>query len=161
MDSDSNKITLGPFPTKKEINLRVLKKVFDPMVVDYTESFPECSVYSFKQEWTKLQIRGALFIVKLSDKTNPYIFILNRCSYIDPQDFHLELQPSTQISVQGSSVYLKLEKGAQLCLVMNNPQNANLFSEKISEFWKGSKNETSYKDPVFNHAIKCLNTLKI
>ena len=161
LDNSFKTITLGDFKTKKELNLRVLRKVFDPLVVDYTATFPECSVYSFNKEWTKLQISGALFIVKLSDKTNPYLFILNRCSYIDPQDFHMELGPSTQISVQDSSVYLKLERGAQLCLVMNNAENAQLFSEKISEYWKGKKNHTYNKDPVFNHAVRSMGTIKI
>ena len=154
-------IPLGPFPEKKIFNLTVLRKVFDSQVVDYLGCYPACSIYAFNKEWRKLQIEGALFIVILEDKINPYLFVLNSCSYADPEDFHFELQPSTQISIQGPQVFLKLERAVPLCIIFNKPENAQDFADVLGQYWKGEKNSVKFNDPSFVHAIKYLSKINI
>ena len=150
-------ITLGSFPTKKEYNLRVLKRVFSPHVMDYTVSFTESSVYSFshlKNEWDKLQVFGALFILRLSGIENPFVFVLNRGSYIDPKDFHLEIPPTAQIFINDTQIFIKLERNVQYCIVVRDNETAEKFTDNIREFWKGERNSECVSDPTFRRALK-------
>lgn len=162
-------ITLGSFPTKKEMNISALQRIFVPEVNDYLFSIPECTLFHFNnktKKWEKLQISGTLFLLCIEGQDNPYLFILNRCSFINPEDFKIEIPPTSQISSHGSQLYLIIDEIHQYCVSSNTEKYPAEFIEKISHFWQGKKYQMKggnycSSDPTFRHAMKFGTSVKI
>ncbi|EAY23606.1 hypothetical protein TVAG_119420 [Trichomonas vaginalis G3] len=150
-------ITLGAFPTKKEMNLNAIKRIYSELVYDYAQTYSDCTIFTFDnttKQWKKLQISGALFILCLEGNTNPVILILNRCSYIDPEDFTLELPPTTQISCKNNQVYIKIDQNHHYCISTVTEENSKDFVDNIHAFWMKNKNTEYMRDPTFRHILK-------
>jgi hypothetical protein len=72
------------------MNLKVLRRVLSPLVVDYTLAIPGVCVYERQEgEWHKLQVTGSLFVSAVQDSPDPLIFILTVVNAEDPHNYTL------------------------------------------------------------------------
>jgi hypothetical protein len=151
-------------PDKKDMNLRVLKRIFSPAVLDYSLSIPAVSVYqNSNDEWHKLKISGPLFVLSLADSRCPVIFIMATTHFQNIQNFNISVPfGSAQAFVSGSQFHLKVGDRALMFSTHCEADAANL-ERAIATFSPGKavagekmQPVEVTQDPTYRHLLRML-----
>lgn len=140
------------YPEKEALNLRVLRRVFSPNVIDYTLSISSSTIYHFlNNKWEKLQVTGPLFVLRLKGHNSPMILILNNTCFKNPKDYNISVSKSTQIAVEGQKVFLKFKDGRNVCVSTQNETDAKNLLDKLVHFVSPDE---ELNLPIFLHTQK-------
>jgi hypothetical protein len=151
-------------PDKKDMNLRVLKRIFSPAVLDYSLSIPAVSVCQHSNgQWHKLKINGPLFVLSLADSRCPVLFVMATTNFQSVQNFNISVPfGSAQAFVSGPQFHLKVGD-RPLMFSTHSDADAAKLERAIATFSPGrvsagDKTQPAEvtRDPTYRHLLRML-----
>lgn len=116
--------------SNNEINLRSLKR-FDPSVDQILSSASQVAVYGYSNnEWIKLDIEGALFVVSKNGSSNYALIIMNR---LNTNNFNEIIDKQWEVTLNLPFLLYKNDKSSIRCVWFYDQIDCKRVFQKLRE----------------------------
>ena len=140
--------------SNNEINIRSLKR-FDSSVDQILSSATQVAVYSYlNDEWTKLDIEGALFVVSKKSPSNYALIIMNRLS---TNNFNEIIDCQWDVTLNSPFLLYKNDKSNIRCVWFYDQSDCKRVYEKLREIVASENANTGFELSKLN--IGCSNAI--
>lgn len=150
------------FSSRDEINIRVLKRIVSERIENIELVVPQASVYrATGDSWERLQISGPLFLLRLVENPDPFIFVMNSTCFVNTENFTMKIViQSTQMKVIDNKLYFRSEDGS-VAIGAGDATLIRQLHQAIQTFGQHQVKEPEVadcvkQDPTYRHMMRVL-----
>jgi hypothetical protein len=166
--------SFGAWPGRHDMNLRVLRRVLSPSIVDYTLSVPAVSVYErLDGEWRKLHVMGPLFVAAVRGSPDPLIVVLTTVNAEVPKNYTLAApRASARLFVRETQLHVRVGP-REVLFSADSADDAARLADGLEGFAPRcaagapapapgpprTASQYANKDPTYQHLLRMLSRL--
>lgn len=160
---DKRTDNFSTFANRDEINMRVLKRVVSERIQKIELVVPEVSLYrnsESENEWERLLVSGPLFLLRLLENPNPFVFVMNNTCFQNTENFTKKIVVAkTTMKVIENKLYLKFEDDSMMAFSTKDATLIRQLYEGLQRFDAHEEKppeipDSVKSDPTYQHIMR-------